>query len=309
MTNQLAEAHTSLAGVRLNYEWDWSGAEQACKRALELNPNFAWAHSVWSDLSLVMGRHQEAITEAQHAVELDPLSLGLNLKLGQRFFDTGNYDRAFEQLQKALELDPNFVFTHIMLAHVYAWKGMHEESLLTCKKVASLYGDRPYSRALPSVILAIAGKTDEAKKILNEVKGQPKLDALSLISLASTACLLGEKNEAFELLEVAYQERAGFLIFLGIYPTFDSLRSDQRFADLLRRMGLPDYDLRHPNPEATQGRLRERWIALLLTRPRLRHNIPASGHSVPTRWPNHLALPHHREAGRRWDGCGLSRSR
>ncbi len=235
----LAEAYTSLAGVRLNYEWDWSGAEQACKRALELNPNFAWAHSVWSDLLLVMGRHQEAITEAQHGVELDPLSLGLNLKLGQRFFDTGNYDRAFEQLQKTLELDPNFVFTHIMLAHVYAWKGMYEESLLTCEKVASLYGDRPYSRALPSLILALAGKTDEAKKILNELKGQPKLDALSLISLASTACLLGEKNEAFALLEVTYQERVSFLIFLGVYPTFDSLRSDQCFADLLRRMGLP----------------------------------------------------------------------
>jgi tetratricopeptide (TPR) repeat protein len=172
-------------------------------------------------------------------VELDPLSLGLNLKLGQRFFDTGNYDHAFEQLQKALELDPNFVFTHIMLAHVYAWKGIYEESLLTCEKVASLYGDRPYSRALPSLILAIAGKTDEAKKILNELKGQPKLDALSLISLASTACLLGEKNEALALLEVAYQERVSFLIFLGLYPTFDSLRSDQRFADLLRRMRLP----------------------------------------------------------------------
>jgi tetratricopeptide (TPR) repeat protein len=186
-----------------------------------------------------MGRHEEAIAEAQLGVELDPLSPNLNVKLGLKLAWRGNYDRALEQSQKALELDPNFVLTHVMLAHVYAWKGMYEESLATCEKLASLYGGSPYSRALPSLILAIAGKTDEAKKILNELKRQPKLDPLFLISLAGTHSVLNEKNEAFEFLETAYQERVGLLIFLDAYPTFDNIRSDPRYADLLRRMGLP----------------------------------------------------------------------
>ena len=155
----LAEAYTSLAGVRLDYEWDWPGAEQACKRALELNPNFPWSHSVWSDLLLVLGRHQASIEEAQLAVELDPLSVGLNFKLAQRFFDTGKYLLAFEQLQKTLELDPNFLYAHMMLAHVYASRSMFKESLLVCEKVASLHKDRSYGRSLQSTILAMAGRT------------------------------------------------------------------------------------------------------------------------------------------------------
>jgi serine/threonine protein kinase len=239
MDESLVEAYTSLAGVRLDYEWDWGGAEQACKRALELSPNFAWAHSVWSDLLLVTGRHQASVTEAQLGVELDPLSVGLNFKLAQRLFDTGHYNLAFEQLEKTLELDPNFVFAHMMLAQVYASKGMFKESLLTCDKVASLHGDRPYIGALQSLILAMAGRTDEAKNVLNELKRKANLDPLSLISLASTHSVLGEKDEAFELLEVAYQQRTSFLIFLGVYPTFNNLRSDLRFPDMLRRIGLP----------------------------------------------------------------------
>ena len=236
--DSLADAHMVLAIVRLDYEWDWPAAEQACKRALELNPNLAWAHSFWSDWLLIMGRHQEAMAEAHLAVELDPLSASLNFKLGQKLFWRGNYERALEQLLKALEFDPNFVFTHVILAHVYAWKGMFEESLATCEKVASLYGGSLYSRAMPGLILAIAGKTDEAKRIVDEVKGHPKLDPLSLISLAETHSVMGEKKEAFEILEAAYQERNGLLIFLGVLPYFDNIRSDPRFADLLRRMGL-----------------------------------------------------------------------
>jgi TolB-like protein/Tfp pilus assembly protein PilF len=235
----LAEAHTTLATVRLYYEWDWSGAEQACKRAIELNPNFAWAHSVWSDLLVIMGRHEEAMAEAQLGVELDPLSALLNVKLGHKLYWRCDYDRALEQLQKALELDPNFVFTHMILARVYAGKGMYERSLATCEKLVSLCGGSPSSRALPSLILAMAGKADEAKKILSELKKHLKLDPLSLICLAETHSVMGEKTEAFEFLEAAYQERNGVLPFLGVLPALDNIRSDPRFADLLRRLGLP----------------------------------------------------------------------
>jgi TolB-like protein len=241
--DSLPEAQAVLAIVRLYYEWDWSGAEQACKRAIELNPNYAWAHAFWSDWLLIMGHHKEAMAEAQLALELDPLSAPLNFKLGQKLYFWRDYDRAIELLQKALELDPNFVSTHMMLAYVYAVKGMCEQSLTTCEKVSALYGDSPLSKALPSLILAIAGKTDEARKILNELKKQPRLDPLSLIVLPQTYSVMGEKTEAFEFLEAAYLERDFLLIFLNVIPAFDNIRSDPRYADLLRRMGLPKVTL------------------------------------------------------------------
>jgi tetratricopeptide (TPR) repeat protein len=180
-------------------------------------------------------------------LELDPLSAPLNFKLGQKLYFWRDYDRAIELLQKALELDPNFVSTHMMLAYVYAVKGMCEQSLTTCEKVSALYGDSPLSKALPSLILAIAGKTDEARKILNELKKQPRLDPLSLIVLPQTYSVMGEKTEAFEFLEAAYLERDFLLIFLNVIPAFDNIRSDPRFADLLRRMGLPQVPLSKPS--------------------------------------------------------------
>jgi len=239
--DSLADAHAVLGIVRLFYEWDWSGAEQTCKQAIELNPNYAWGHAIWSDWLVVMGRLDEAIAEERLAVELDPLSAGLNARLGSKLSLRGDYDRALEQLQKALEFDPNIVFTHMALALTYSRKGMYEEGLATCQKVVSLCGSSPLSRALSSLILAMAGKTDEAQKILSELRGSRKLDSLSLILSASTCSVMGEKTEAFEFLEVAYQERVSWLVFLGAYPSFRNIRTDPRYADLLRRMGLPPH--------------------------------------------------------------------
>lgn len=236
--DSLADAHTVVAAVRLYYEWEWSGAEQACQRAIDLNPNVAWAHSLLSDWLSLMGRHEEAMAQAQLGVELDPLSAGLNCKLGQKLYWRADYEHCLEQLQKVLELDPNFVSAHWMLAHVYALKGMYQESLATCERVTAVHGGA-LSRALTSLILAIGGRTDEAKKMLSELKAYPKLDSVSLISLAETSSVLGEKTEAFEFLEVAYQERAGLLIFIDAFPNFKNIRSDVRYIDLLRRIGIP----------------------------------------------------------------------
>jgi tetratricopeptide (TPR) repeat protein len=167
----------------------------------------------------------------------------LNTLLGLKLCCRGDYDRALEQLQKALEFDPNFAHAHAALALTYAGKGTYEESLAECEKWQAFAG-AARGRALSSLILAMAGKTDEAKKILNELKSQPKLDPLSLISLAETCSVIGEKTEAFEFLEVAYQKRIPRLIFLDFYPNFRNIRTDPRYADLLRRMGLPQ--LRSP---------------------------------------------------------------
>jgi tetratricopeptide (TPR) repeat protein len=241
--DSLAEAQGVLANGRLLYEWDWSGTEQACKRAIELNPNYAWGHAIWSDWLFIMERQEEAFVEAQLSVELDPLSASLNFKLAHKLTLIRDYDRALEQAKKALELDPLFVSTHILLAHIYAWTGMYEESFATCEKVEALYGGSPFSKALPSLTLAMAGRTDQAKTILNELRRLPKLDPLSLILLAQTCSIMDLKTEALELLEVAYQERVSLLIYLNVMPTFGNIRSDPRYTDLLRRIGLPQISL------------------------------------------------------------------
>src|SRR5262249_39986418 len=158
-----------------------------------------------SEWLLIMGRHEEAITEAQLGMELDPLSASLIFNLGQRLCCIRAYDRALQQLQKALELDPNFIWAHVYLAQVFAWKGRYEDSLAACEKVVSLLAGNTYSRALGGLILATVGRTDEAKTILNDLKNQPKLDSMTLISLADTYSVLGEKDEAFEFLERARQ--------------------------------------------------------------------------------------------------------
>jgi TolB-like protein/Tfp pilus assembly protein PilF len=237
--DSLAEAHAVLGHVRMVYEWDWSGAEHICKKAIELNPNYPWGHAVWSDWLSVMGRFEEAIAEERIAVELDPLSPGLNARLGFKLSLGGDHDRALEQLQKALELDPNLVFTNYALAITYARKRMYEAGLATCQKVVALCGSDPFGRALSCLILTMAGKTDEAQKILSELKGHPKLDSWSLTLLAMTCSVMDMKTETFELLEVAYQQRASWLVPLAAYRGFRNVRTDPRFADLLRRMGLP----------------------------------------------------------------------
>jgi tetratricopeptide (TPR) repeat protein len=186
-----------------------------------------------------MGRLEEGIVEERIAVELDPLSAGLNARLGIKLSGGGDYDGGLEQLQKALEFDPNLVFTNYGLAVTYAWKGMYEEGLATCKKVVNLCGSDPFGTALSCLVLAMAGKTDEAQKLLSELKGHRKVHSLSLILLAQACIVMGMKAETFELLEVAYKERTSWLVPVAYYRNFRNIRTDPRFVDLLRRMGLP----------------------------------------------------------------------
>jgi TolB-like protein/Tfp pilus assembly protein PilF len=239
INDSLAEAHAFLAAVMLYYDWDWPGAEHACKRALELNPNYAEGHNLWSEWLFITGRQEEAMAESHLAVELDPLSAGRNFNFGQKLLWTGDNERAIEQLKKALEFDADFPWAHISLAQAYALRGMYEESLAACERVASLFGGNPHSRALRSLILAMAGKTEEAKTILNELNERPKLDPMALIRSAESWSVLGKKDKAFQFLEAAYQDRASPLIYLDVRPTFDNIRSDPRFVDLRRRIGLP----------------------------------------------------------------------
>jgi tetratricopeptide (TPR) repeat protein len=237
----LAEAHTTLARVLANYDWDWRGAEKEYKRAIELNPRYAIAHQWYGGWLQVMGHPNESIAERKLAQEMDPLSPIVNFELGLALYLTRDYDKAIEQFQKTLELDPNFPPASQMLPAAYEQKGRYGEAIAGFKKAIPLMGGSEWAltRGGLSHVYAISGKKGEAMGMLDELKQLSTQEYVPAPSIALAYAGLGEKDQAFAWLEKGYQEHAFQMQWLGVEPRWDSLRSDPRFADLLRRIGLP----------------------------------------------------------------------
>jgi TolB-like protein/DNA-binding winged helix-turn-helix (wHTH) protein/Flp pilus assembly protein TadD len=236
----LAEAHASLGRVLVTYDWDWLGAEKEYKRAIELNPRYATAHQWYGGYLAVMGRSDEAIAERKRAVELEPLSPILNFELGLAFYYARDYDQAIEQFQKTLELDQNFPSAHNFLPAAYAQKGMYNEALAEFKKAIPLTRGSEWtlSRAGLGYLYAVTGKKSEARTVLNELKQASKQEYVPGTSIAFIYAGLGEKDQAFAWLDKGYEQRVFQLQWIKLEPRWDSLRSDPRFRDLLRRLGL-----------------------------------------------------------------------
>lgn len=236
----LAEAHTALAMVNLTYDWDWAGAEREFKRAIELNPSDSDAHYYYSYYLAFMGQFDNAIGEIRKAQELDPVSLVKLTGLGQVLLMARRYDEAIEQCRKALEMDPNLGFAHWLLGLAYMDKGSYEPAILALQESIPLSGDSPDEPASLAHAYALSGKRTEARKILEELKQQAKRRYISPGTIADLYGVLGEKDQAFALFEKAYDERDNMVVLLKVEPMFDNLRSDARFADLLRRVGFPE---------------------------------------------------------------------
>jgi serine/threonine protein kinase/TolB-like protein/Flp pilus assembly protein TadD len=240
MDESLAEAHTSLAYVKMNYDWDWVGAGKEYRRAIELNPGYTKAHSLYAWYLAAQGRFGEAIAEMKRALELDPLSLYDNTNLGWHLRMARRYDEAIEQLRMTLDMDPTFAQGRLDLGQVYEQKKMYEQAIVEFRKAITLYGGSAPSTAALGHAYAVAGKRDEAEKVLSELKALSKQKYVSSFDVAVIYTGLGEKEQAFAWLEKAYKQRDGWLAGrLKVDPRLDSLRSDLRFADLLRRVGLP----------------------------------------------------------------------
>jgi serine/threonine protein kinase/tetratricopeptide (TPR) repeat protein len=236
----LAEAHTSLARVLAVYDWDWAGAEKEFKRAIELNPRYAVAHQWYGGYFEAMGRHNESIAERRRAQELDPLSLMSNFELGVAFYFARNYDQAIEQSQKTLELDPNFPLVHAHLPAAYEQKGMYDKAIAGFQKGITLRGGTAWSFSMSGLghVYAVSGKKAEARAVLDELKQMSRQEYVPADGIALVYAGLGEKDQAFTWLEKAYEEHAFRMAWLKVEPQWDSLRSDPRFADLVRRVGL-----------------------------------------------------------------------
>jgi DNA-binding winged helix-turn-helix (wHTH) protein/TolB-like protein/tetratricopeptide (TPR) repeat protein len=236
----LAQVHTELAMVNFGFDWDWAGAEREFKRALEINPSDSNARYFYSFYLVSMGQFDNAVAEMRKAQELDPVSLAKLTGLGQVLLLARRYDEALEQCRKALEMDPNLGFAHWLLGLAYMYKGSYEPAILALQKSIPLSGDSPDEPAALVHAYALSGKRTEARKILEELKQQAKRSYISPGTLADLYFLIGDKDQAFALLEKAYEERDNMVILLKVDPYFDPLRSDPRFADLVRRVGFPE---------------------------------------------------------------------
>ena len=232
-----AEAHTSLAWANF-HEWDWAGAEKQFKRAIELNPSYPTAHSWYGEFLMVQGRFDEALAEMNRASELDPLSPVLNLALGYRFYYAHQYPQAIEQIQKTLAMDAMFVPAHAFLGRAYEQRGMYREAIAELRKALELSeGDTNQLAALGHAY-ALSHDRAESNKILDQLKERSQQTYVPPVSIALIHAGLGDKNQAFDWLQRAYEDRSSGLLYLKVDPAFDILRSDPRFTDLLRRVGL-----------------------------------------------------------------------
>ena len=239
MDNTLAEAHASLGHVKANYDWEWSAAEKEFKRSIELKPDYATGHQWYAIHYLTpMERWDESINEMKRALDLEPTSLVMNSFLGATLYFAGRYDDAIEQCRKTIEMDSNFAVAHWHLGLAYQQKGMSEEAIAELQKAIELSGNSPLMIAALGHAYAKAGKRNEANRILDQLQ---KLSAVSYVSsyeLAAIYVALGEREQAFQLLERSFKERCFHLVNLNVRPEFATLRTDPRFHDLVRRIGL-----------------------------------------------------------------------
>ncbi len=236
---KLAEAHASLAWVKMNWDLEWEMAEKEFKRAIELNPSYATAHHWYALYLMFTGRFDEAIKEITRAHELDPLSLIINREVGRVYFYAGQDDQAIKALKKTIEMDPYFSDVHHMLGQVYLKNARYEEALEEFHKEVSIYGGSdPTSESYIGVTYVRMGKKDEAQRILDNLIEWSKNEYLPPHFVAILYFALDEKDLGFEWLERAYEDRTFGLTLLKIAPEFDSVRPDPRFVTILSKVGL-----------------------------------------------------------------------
>jgi non-specific serine/threonine protein kinase len=238
--DSLAESQNSVAGQRWGNDWKWAEAERGFKRSIELNPNYSTVYYWYAEYLKTMGRHDEAIAAGLRALELEPFSPILSVAVGWTFYHARRFDEAIEKCRAALELDPHYPLTHWILGLAYTQSGQYEAALAAAEKAVVLSG-RSIAMLMAALgyAYAVAGETERAREVLNELYEQVKQKYVSPYFFAQIYAGLGEKDQAFEWLERAYEERGHWLTYLKIEPMLDSLRSDSRFQELVRRVGLP----------------------------------------------------------------------
>lgn len=234
----LAEAHAALAFTNLCYDRDWLGAEQRFLRAIELNPNYGPAHQWYSNLLAAQGRFSEAISEINRALEIDPLSMMDRSITAWTYYHARQYERAEAELKAAFEIDRNFSNCHLILGFVYERLGRYDEAVASLHKASEMMVGSIVPHFALGYTLASRGQRNEARAIIDQLKEHGKQNYVSPYFVALIYTALGEHDDAFEWLEKAFDARDEWLTWAGVEPKLDPLRSDPRFPDLLKRLGL-----------------------------------------------------------------------
>ncbi len=237
--NRLGEAHVSLGYVSYMYDWDWPAAGKHFEQALTLNPAYSRAHTFYPFYLSSLGRSEDALEVAKHSLDIDPASPPVSHSLAVQLYLARQFDNAIAQAHKTLELDPNFAISYELLGEVYVARGMYRESLPELEKYSALSRGRAMSLALLGYAHARLGERSQAIRVLRQLEAASKKSYTPAFSFAVVYAGLGEKDQAFAWLEKAYGERTSRLGYLKVEPLWDTLRSDPRFADLVRRIGLP----------------------------------------------------------------------
>jgi TolB-like protein/DNA-binding winged helix-turn-helix (wHTH) protein/Tfp pilus assembly protein PilF len=232
-----AQAHASL-GLVLSHRWEWSEAEIEFRRALDLDSQYANAHHWYGDYLSMKGRHEEAIAEARRALEIDPLNLMISSWVGLRYYLARDYSSAIEQNRNSVELDSNFAAAHLLLGEDFIQAGSQSDSMRELKRAANLSGNSPLYTAQVAVAFAAAGRKQDALRLAHELERISTKRYVSPYGLAQIYAELHEKENTFKWLHVAYDDHAVWMGYLAVDPVFDPYHSDQRFQDLLGRVGL-----------------------------------------------------------------------
>ncbi len=240
LDNTLAEAHTSLATVRFNYDWDWNAAASEFGHALELNPSYATAYQRNSLYLMSMGRTRESIAEMNRAHDLDPLSISMNFSLGWRLYMAREFDQAIEQLRNTIDMDPEFVLPHLVLGQAYEQKKAYGPAIAELRRAAEISQNNPPVLAALARTYAVSGRTTEARALLDRLMQPSKKQYVSPFYVAIVYAGLGENDHALDWLEKAFADRSNAIVFLKVDPQLDSLRSHPRFHELQRKLRLPD---------------------------------------------------------------------
>jgi TolB-like protein/Flp pilus assembly protein TadD len=235
----LAEAHSDLGMVKLQFDWDWSGAENELRQAIALNPNSSGAHFSYGMFLIALGRSDEAVKETRNALELDPLTTSSNLLLGWVLYYARRHDESIAQLKETLELTPDFGLANMELGWNYAQKRIYPEALTECRKAVSLAPEDQIVLASCGYVYGLAGRRQDALALLDRLKEISRQGYVDPYNFAWLYDGLGDNNPTMEWLERAYRERSASLYALRIETWSDRLRTDPRFQDLLRRMKFP----------------------------------------------------------------------
>jgi serine/threonine protein kinase/tetratricopeptide (TPR) repeat protein len=235
----LGEAHTSLAGVLWLHDWQWSEAEMEFKRSVALNPAYPTASHWYAEYAMTMGRQVEGIERMKKGQELEPLSPIKNVAVGWALYMDRRNDDAIEELRRTVELDPNFPITYWILGLALRKMGRFELAIAEGEKAVTLSGGSPLLRAALAQTFGTARRRKEAIQILDDLTKQANQKYVPSYFFAGIHIGLGEPDRAIECLEKSYEERSHWLVYLHIDPSMDGLRSNPRFQNLLRRVGLP----------------------------------------------------------------------